>query len=342
MPDKENSRIDPEQALDEEFRDKWLDKKHDAWALADVYQSLGMKNRSERVRDCGSFLEYITPADFSEKPKLHYANFCRDRLCPLCTWRRTMKIFGQVSQIMEIIGQDYRFLFCTLTVRNCSGEELPEMVDQMQKAWNRLMTYKEIRKAFHGFFRALEITRHPEYRREIEYHPHFHIIFAVNRSYFTDSKYYIKTARMVQLWGKALDIDYDPVCDLRTVKPKEAEKVEWDSRDIPLNAAVAEVAKYSVKSKDYLKGSFPKVQKTVAVFLASLSGRRLCSFGGVFKEAKLKLGLDDEIDGDLVHTDGQEKLRADVRYILLQYRWQVGLGYELQILKDFIPEDKHK
>ena len=329
--------VDPEQALESELQKRWVGKKEDSEMLADVYESMGYDRRSERVRDCGSWLEFAAPADFSETPKLHFANFCRDRLCPLCCWRRSRKVFGQVSQVMDLIGQKYRFIFCTLTVRNCSGEELHRVIDKMQKAWNRLMTYKEIRQAFKGWFRAIEITRHPEYKPEIEYHPHFHVIFAVNPSYFTDSKIYIRQKRMCQLWAKAAQLSYDPVVDIRMVKPKASEQPE-NTVDIPELAAVAEVAKYSVKSADYLNGDFPEIQQAVTIFLRSLEGRRLCSYGGVFQKARKQLQLDDETDGDLIHTDPDQKLRTDVAQILYRYQWQVGLGYVLTIIAPLIPD----
>lgn len=329
--------VDPEQALESEFRKKWIPKKEDSETLADVYGSMGYESKASRVRDCGSWLEFAGPADLTEAPKLHFANFCRDRLCPMCCWRRTRKVFGQVSQVMDLIGQKYRFIFCTLTVRNCSGEELHRVIDKMQKAWNRLLTYKEIRQAFKGWFRAIEITRHPEYKPEIEYHPHFHIIFAVNPSYFTDSKIYIRQKRMCQLWAKAAQLSYDPVVDIRTVKQKASEQPE-NTVDISELASVAEVAKYSVKSADYLNGDLPEVQRAVAVFLRSLEGRRLCSYGGVFAKARKQLQLDDETDGDLIHTDPDQQLRTDVAQILYRYQWQVGLGYVLTIIAPLNPD----
>lgn len=326
--------IDPEQALDEEFREKWIQKKLDAWNLAEVYRIMGQAERSQRVLDCGTYLDFVAPEDLSEKPKLQFANFCRDRLCPMCNWRRTMKIFGQVSKVMELIGKKYRFIFCTLTVRNCSGEELPGLVDQMQKAWDRLMHWKAT-NAFKGWFRALEITRHPEYRKEIQYHPHFHIIFAVNPSYFKEAKEYISQRKMGEIWQKAMKLDYSPVIDLRTVKPKETRETPENGSEVPEWAAVAEVAKYAVKSADYLRGRIPEVQESVAVFLRSLEGRRLCSYGGVFKEARKQLQLDDETDGDLIHTDPNEEIRADLAYILIRYQWQIGLGYVLTDIRPF-------
>ena len=105
-----------------------------------------------------------------------------------------------------------------------------------------------------------------------------------------------------------------------------------------MKEAVAEVAKYSVKSADYLNGDLPEIQRAVAVFLRSLEGRRLCSYGGVFAKARKQLQLDDETDGDLIHTDPDQKLRTDVAQILYRYQWQVGLNYVLTIIAPLIPD----
>ena len=330
--------VDPEQALESEFRKKWIPKKEDSETLADVYGSMGYESKASRVRDCGSWLDFAGPADLTEAPKLHFANFCRDRLCPMCCWRRTRKVFGQVSQVMDLIGQKYRFIFCTLTVRSCSGEELHKVVDLMQKAWKAFARDKRIQKAYKGYFRALEITRHPENKPEIEYHPHFHIIFAVSPSYFTDSKIYISQKKMCRIWAKALKVDYKTITDLRICKPDTEKTSPETDPEIAMKEAVAEVAKYSVKSADYLNGDLPEVQRAVAVFLRSLEGRRLCSYGGVFAKARKQLQLDDETDGDLIHTDPDQKLRTDVAQIIYRYQWQVGLGYVLTIIAPLIPD----
>lgn len=142
---------------------------------------------------------------------------------------------------------------------------------------------------------------------------------------------------MCQLWAKAAQLSYDPVVDIRTVKPKASEQPE-NTVDIPELAAVAEVAKYSVKSADYLNGDFPEIQQAVAIFLRSLEGRRLCSYGGVFQKARKQLQLDDETDGDLIHTDPDQQLRTDVAQIIYRYQWQVGLGYVLTIIAPLIPD----
>ena len=98
-------------------------------------------NREERCRMCATVLKY--KRDKKGKRTLHEAYFCQLRLCPVCNWRRSLKIFSQVSKIIQSIEEDkeYAYLFLTLTQKNVSAEELDKMLDDMMKAWNRFLGY---------------------------------------------------------------------------------------------------------------------------------------------------------------------------------------------------------
>ena len=310
-----------------ELDEKFTPKKMQNNDLYMSYKRLGWLKKADRLLDCGSDLEFRMPADGTGEAKLHFANFCKDRLCVMCSWRRSMKIFGQVSKIMDIIQNQYAFIFITLTVQNCSGENLKETINTLNTGFNLLSKTAQWKHAIKGCFKALEITHHPEYLRNIEYHPHFHLICAVNKSYFT-SRDYISHSEMVSLWQKACKLDYAPSVDVRTVKTEKTNKEE-----ISIKKAVCEVAKYTIKSSDILKGDFEEIDRTVKAFINGITGRRLCSFTGIFKETAKQLKLDDLNDGDLINTDNEE-VRQDVAYIIVKYRWQIGYGY----LQEYIQE----
>lgn len=293
--------------LQDEVDTKFVPKKKDALLLADVYDRLGLDGRMARVADCGSFLEYhVTP----EAKMLHSANFCKDRLCPMCNWRRSLKIFGQVSQVMdELERQQYRFLFLTLTVRNCSSEDLPATVQVLYDGWRQLYhKHKIFRRSIEGTFRSLEITRN---FKAGTYHPHLHVILAVRPDYFRCG--YIPQSDWSYMWRSCCSLDYNPIVDIRTIKPN----------DKGLSGAVAEVAKYAVKSSDFLRGTSDDMARTAWDFLTALSGRRLCSFTGIFTKVRKALALDDIESGDLINVDGND-LRDDVAYMIVRYRWAAG------------------
>lgn len=300
-------------ALQGEIDTKFTPKKEQTIILSDVYEAIDLKSRSSRVSSCGSFLEFHVSD--SEK-KLHQANFCRDRLCPMCNWRRSLKIFGQVSRVMDVLEADgYRFLFLTLTVRSCSADELPETVQILFDGWRFLYhKHKRVKQSVCGSFRSLEVTRNS---RTGLFHPHLHVILAVKPDYFSGRKY-ISQAEWGQIWRSSCSLDYDPIIDIRTIKP--------NSKGI--SGAVAEVSKYAVKSTDFLHGSMNDKISFVSAFLSALTGRRLCSFTGVFSKVRRDLNLDDVETGDLVNVDGSE-LRPDVSYLVVRYSWRSGVYVSL-------------
>ena len=295
--------------LQDEVASKFEPKKKSSLELSEVYKALDMLNRSHRVSECGSFLEYRVT---EQEKKLHKANFCKDRLCPMCNWRRSLKIFGQVSRIMDKLEKDdYKFLFLTLTVKNCSAESLPETVQVLFDGWRKMYHKKGVFKnSVSGSFRSLEVTRNA---RTGLFHPHLHVILAVRSDYFS-GRHYIKQADWSSLWRSCCDLDYDPIIDIRKIKPCSK----------GLSGAVAEVSKYAVKSTDFLKGSMAAKVDYVSAFLSALSGRRLCSFTGCFQKVRKQLALDDVESGDLVNVQADE-LREDVAYMVVRYCWRAGV-----------------
>ena len=88
---------------------------------------------------------------------------------------------------------------------------------------------------------------------------------------------------------------------------------------------------------DYLKGSNEVVDKDVFTLMQTLSSRRLCSLGGIFKTTAKELKLDDMTEGDLVHTDC--RIRKDLGGIIAKYRWRIGWGYYLESTQILQPEE---
>src|SRR3712207_540773 len=222
----------------------WVDKKERTIMLADSYLRLGLK-KGYRVKECGSYLQFKRFKDNSLK--LHTANFCKDRLCPMSIWRRSLRIFGQVSKVMTkaLEEREYRFIFLTLTCKNVYGEDLNLCLDNMYKAFNSLTKRKQFKQSVKGFFRGLEVTHNLDIDSKDydTYHPHIHTILMVNKSYFNDVKIYLSQAKWTELWKDCLKVDYTPVVHV------EAFKTTNKSTTVK---SVAESAKYTVKDQDYL------------------------------------------------------------------------------------------
>ncbi len=303
-----------------EIEKKFTPKRKYSELLASSYERIGFQNKASRVSDCGTFLEFAheisSDGTISEKGKLHNANFCKDRLCPLCSWRRSYKIFAQASQIMELIGSDYKFLFLTLTVPNCAPESLSETISRLMLSWNRLIDYKLFKKSIKGFFRALEVTRNFS---NGSYHPHFHCVLAVPKSY-ANSRDYITHDEWLEMWRNAYKDTSITQVDIRVAKGKNKES---DNAVKELSSVVAEIAKYAVKSSDYIFADDEALTDDIVRTLAeALRGRRLTAYGGCFKEAFKKLKLDDAEEGDLVHIN--DKLNPSLAWLIVRYGWSAG------------------
>lgn len=307
----------------------WRPHKLTTLELAESFRRLGLK-KSYRVAECGTFLEfkrYLENNDF----KLNKANFCKARLCPMCSWRRSKKIFGQVSRVMDKVleEKDYRFIFLTLTIKNVEGEELSETIDKLFHAYKLLMKRKKVKQSIKGWFRALEVTHNLDEASVSydTYHPHFHIILMVNKSYFNKPEYYISQEKWTSLWKSCLKVDYTPLVDVRAFKSNTKLKTK---------KSIAETAKYTVKSDDYIiKNKSGEIDEeltddSVWILDSALANRRLTAFGGKLKKIHRQLKLDDVENGDLVNTDNDE-LRDDLDYVIERYNWNIGLSNYTQI-----------
>lgn len=248
----------------------------------------------------------------------------------MCIKRRQKKIYGQISAIMNVLANDYAFVFLTLTQKNVGGEELSDEIDKLMKGWEKLSRRAVVKKAIKGWFRALEITHNLDVNSVsyTTYHPHFHVVLVVNKSYFK-KKEYIEHEDWCQMWQECMGLDYLLNVDVR--KFKASNKKE-------LQKSVSEAAKYTVKDNDFLIPDNEALQDdTVAILTHALASRRLIAFGGVFKETHKKLKLDDIDKGDLVNIDGED-LREDVEYYRKVVMWNFGYS-NYYINSIILPED---
>ena len=126
----------------------------------------------------------------------------------------------------------YRWLFITLTVKNCYINELRETLNWMNKAFKRLTELKIW--SVKGWVKSVEVTKSQD---NISAHPHLHILAMVQPSYFSHG--YISHGKWIELWQQCLRIDYQPVvhgkCDRQNHDPK---------------ILIPEILKYQVKESD--------------------------------------------------------------------------------------------
>ena len=265
----------------------WRGRKILSLKLADIFKELQYKKTFvERVVSCGDTLRFIQNQDGNLK--LYQAYFCKNKLCPICNWRRSMKYSYQTSKIVdEAIKQEPkgRFLFLTLTVKNVEGEALNSTISQLTKSFDRLFKRAKVQRNLLGYLRSVEVTHN---ENDKTYHPHIHVLMMVRPSYFQSKKDYITQKEWSDMWSQSLKVDYVPMIDIRTVK--ETGK--------GLRGAVLETAKYPTKP---IKLDIENKQ-VVDDLYNGLYRKRQLGYGGLFKTIKKQLALDDAENGNLVHT----------------------------------------
>lgn len=271
----------------------------------------------ERIEDCASTVVFAR--DEQQKLRLERANFCKARLCPMCNWRKSLKLFSQMSKISAVFmaqQQSARFIFVTLTVPNCSASDLGKTLNSMNNAFTYLTSpnrtfapAKKFKASLLGYMKAVEITYN---QQSNSYHPHIHCLFGVKAGYFMRG--YIKKSEWQAIWSRALKSDVELIVHVETIKNTTAK-------------AVAEVAKYPTKSADLFKVADEKqCINALIVLQKTLKNRRLTTFGGEFLKIKQQLGLDD-VDSDkadLIHADDEAETFQPIERVL--YKWHAKVG----------------
>lgn len=329
----------------------WRAKKMQNELLAIAYDEVD-EAKASRLRACATVLSFKEYSDGTKK--LDSMNSCRVRLCPICSWRRSLKNFYnnlRVAQWLED-NEPGEWIHLTLTIRNCTGNELGNTIDKMMYAFNKFTKNVNVKKVVRGYYRGLEVThdvneyitresyeRRKKYLKSLGYkvgdknptfdlyHPHFHVLLNVSKSYFK-SRDYMSLEAWGEAWQQALGVDYMPsikVQRLRAYGKSAVNSSDGESSErSALLGAVAELSKYATKSGDYIyPDDWDLTVSTVRILDAALSSRRLIAYGGNCLKAQRALKLDDADNGDLVNV-GDELDNKDLAYEIVSYAWNTG------------------
>jgi plasmid rolling circle replication initiator protein Rep len=260
----------------------------------------GCFNRyAQRVSTCAEWLEFRLVPEPSEgllKLKLSDARFCRVRHCPVCQWRRSLMWKAKAYKILPHVVADYpkyRWIFITLTVKNCQIEELRATLDGINRAFKRLTELKAWPAK--GWVKSVEVTKG---RDGISAHPHLHILAMVAPSYFSHG--YLSKVKWVALWQQCLRIDYEPILDIRAIAKQHDPKV-----------IIPEILKYQVKEPDLVANREWFLELT-----RQLHNTRAVAIGGVLRRYVQELEEEPE---DLI---GKDEETDEIDEGSLSFRWQ--------------------
>ena len=324
----------------------WDVHKRETVLVSGIYAGEARFHRlAERMDSCSSFLEFgeISNQETGEtRLKLRKAKFCRVRHCPICQWRRALLWRAKFHQALPGALEAHpraRFLFLTLTVRNCSIEQLRETILGMNKSWGRFVKLKEFADNILGWVRTTEVTR----GQDSSAHPHFHCLLMVDSSYFNKS--FVDQDRWVEMWQKSARLDYQPVVDIRTVEEKRQpgrrplslkDEKKPSSGKRPMDA-ITETLKYSVKPADMLVD-----EDWLKTLTDQVKQLRFIATGGVFKTfLKDAVKAEEEAtDEELVSLGDEQKSEpADqvLRFLWSKSRKRYVLK-QILCLGDFLEE----
>lgn len=283
----------------------WDQHRAQAQQVEKLYQKTVYDRLAVRIRQCTGYLGFgwITEPESGEKRlKLVMARFCRVRHCPVCWWRRSLMWQARFLRVLPEIESAFptaRWIFLTLTVRNCPLTDLRSTIQHMNVSFNRMTKRPEFRWNTIGWIRSTEVTK----GRDGSAHPHFHVLMMVRPSYFTIN--YVKQARWTELWKESARLDYTPIVHVQAVKSRRGS-------EHPLRGAIAETLKYSTKPEDLMDRDW-LLELTSQVYKLRFIGS-----GGLLKDVLRE--SEEETDEDLMLFDENGEQQVDPEIFFAWHR----------------------
>lgn len=279
------------------------------------------KMRAGRMEECASRIIYNYCVECGS---MHIArtNLCRDRLCPVCSWRLALQRSGEMMSTLTHIAADGRKLnaaMITLTIKNVPAEGLSDALSAILDAWARLRKRKPWLTWVDGYARSIEITKGKR-----GYHPHMHIFILWKDGY----KKHISQRELCDLWRAALRADYTPVCDIRSAYDGGTAVGPCADEWHRVMSAAIEATKYALSGKVTHGISDPN---ELAALALAVRGRRLLAYGGIIAEARAALCFQDDDVASDVGEMTIECPKCGGAMIGLAYEWCAG-GYMLGLL----------
>lgn len=292
-------------------RDKIWDKYRAQSLLIELIykQEKEFERLANCIKNCSNYLEF--ELSLNNSLVLRHANFCRTRYCYVCMWRKSLYsrvMFYKACEKIELQYSNHKFIFLTLTVKNCRVEEIRKTLNYMNESWRRLIKRKQFTDVVAGWVRSTEITRDSKYVNT-HAHPHFHVVLVVKPGYF--GKNYIKQEQWAKIWQECLRVDYVPVVDVRSVRERRV-------NDDAVKSAIMETLKYSVKQAD-INVNVEDSESREWFYTLTRETRKLrfVACGGVFKDA---IKSDEEIDNEnLVQINNTDEIEQTSKRLIFEF-----------------------
>lgn len=269
-------------------------KKLQEFNLPELVTACERLNKSQdyikRITECGDYIKVTAEGD------VKVLNLCKNRLCIVCAWKRSSKLFGETARMFKYLKAkfNYKFLFLTVTVRNVPAEELTKQINHLNSSYKRFYESKAFKRFSRGNIKNIEITYN---QKKDTYHGHIHSIIAVDEDYFTNRDKYTNQEELRKLWERSARLSYHSQVDIRKIEANDEK-------------AIAECCKYACKISNVYQIADKEQRVTVIkTLMQAIHNRRLHTLSKCFKEASAVVkNTDDEDDETEAHLKPTDKV----------------------------------
>ena len=259
--------------------------KTDTLKLYEMLKNSEVANATARtldvVKSCGDVVKYAIAYEGDMKSvkhkKLLYTETCGNRWCLRCMQRKALSDALEIYTLANYLytEKNYRFLFITLTAPNCSGDDLRDTISQFNKGIDRLFKREPYRSDFKAWITKVETTYNVKRK---DYHPHLHVLVAVDKRYLKDSDRFVSNDRLRKDWREVFGDDTITQVDIKQASGRTKKK---------RMKSVLELSKYTAKPSHYLRD-----QKVFDTFFDAMKNRQALRFCGEFSELHKMYDLD--------------------------------------------------
>ena len=155
--------------------------------------------------------------------------YCGHHSCPVCQWRKSLKFSSRMHRLLDQHPSllQNKWLYLTLTVRNCPIEELRSTIEHMNQAFRRLMNRDLWKKNVAGGIKYIAVD---DAGLETEFaQPYFHCLLLVSASIY-EMKDYVSEIQWAAEWQQALQVQYSPrvnCCRLKGIDLSLRNRIIW-------------------------------------------------------------------------------------------------------------------
>lgn len=318
------------------------DRRFRKWKLATeklAIELLGTHNGlSQKLGDCATWLLFKQK---DEGLKLASANFCKAKICPLCSWRKRLVWLQRLYTSLNTIRCLYRdsnpkkklsLIFLTLSQRNCIIDDLSKEIKHMSTAWEYFVRQDKYSSfspkviPSEGYFRAMEVTVKLVNWR-IYCNVHYHAILVAPQGYGKKHEDFIHQPEWVKAWRRAMQLDYDPTAHVKFTSFKnQSEIVKYLVKPLNYNIGIERQLKMYEDRIREMDGIPHSDYYSVLVGLnEQLRGCQQFTTGGIIRRYMPRRLVDDRQIENLINIrEAQDIESSDPSTPNLLFRWDDG------------------